>query len=67
MAEGRGQVRYGSFRLHCGGPGESFGPLGLVGVRGVAFPGGLCLGEAEAGPWGVMAAPPGAKAVRVSG
>ena len=33
----------------CGGPGVPFGLVGQAGVRGVALPGGLCLGRVSSG------------------
>ena len=36
----------------CGGPGVPLGLVGRVGVRGVALPGGLCLGPVSSGGFG---------------
>ena len=39
----------GSLGLCCAGPGVPLGPVGRVGVRGVALPGGLCRGPVSSG------------------
>ena len=39
----------GSLGPCCGGLGVPLGPVGRVGVRGVALPGGLCLGPVSPG------------------
>ena len=39
----------GSLGPCCGGLGVLLGPVDLVGVRGVALPGGLCRGPVSSG------------------